>query len=235
MTEQTTEPKSFRWSFSQWESYNSCPARWKYKSVLKLPGSPPGPAAARGLQIHDSVENFILGRIDAPELHPAVKQKYIPILRTFKDHPNGDRYTEKRIAFDKDWHVCSPESKTHVALLAVLDAARFIKEDDVGVLRIGEWKSGKPKDTHRDQRSLYAMIGYKLWLADRVEVTTYYLEDTAPPARMVLKTEEGWVALRDQWAGRISQMQRDEFCAPKPGIHCRWCDYAKAKGGPCQF
>ena len=20
-----------------------------------------------------------------------------------------------------------------------------------------------------------------------------------------------------------------------PGVHCRWCDYAKSQGGPCQF
>jgi hypothetical protein len=52
------EKPPFRWSFSQWETYNGCPAKWKFKSVLKVPGGPPGPAAARGTEIHASVEEY---------------------------------------------------------------------------------------------------------------------------------------------------------------------------------
>jgi hypothetical protein len=234
----TAEPTPvFRWSFSQWENYNSCPARWKYKSVLKVPGSPPGPAAARGLDIHASVEEYILGKIPESELHTAVKKKFIPVLDAFRNHPNGDRYCEKKLGFDADWYLCSPMSKTHTACVAVLDAVRYTKKTNVdeGFLHIGEWKSGKPKDTHRDQRLLYAMFGWKAWKPTRVEVTTYYLEDTGPPQRTTLQTEEGYEKLKGVWNDRIALMQRDQFCAPRPGIHCNWCDYAKKKGGPCAF
>lgn len=233
----TSTTKSFRWSFSQWENYNACPARWKYKSVLKLPGSPPGPAAARGLDVHASVEDYIQGKIPASGLHEAVKPKYIPVLDAFRNHPNGDRHTEYKIAFDKEWYLTSPSSKTTAACIAVLDATRYNKPtaEDNGILHIGEWKSGKPKDTHRDQRSLYAMFGWRAWKPTRVEVTTYYLEDTAPPARLTLKDDEGYEKLKDVWQGRIELMQKDQFCAPRPGIHCNWCDYAKKKGGPCSF
>jgi len=103
------------------------------------------------------------------------------------------------------------------------------------VLEIGEWKSGSPKDTHGDQRKLYAMFGMRAWLADEVRVTTYYLEDTAPPQRLVLASQTGFDKLKELWANRIDTMQRDEMCAPRPGLYCRWCDYAKSQGGPCQF
>jgi hypothetical protein len=105
----------------------------------------------------------------------------------------------------------------------------------VGVLHIGEWKSGKPKDTHVDQRKLYAMFGMKAWLADEVYVTTYYLEDTHPPMRLALKSQSGFETLKALWNDRIRTMQRDEICAPRPSYQCRWCDFSKSAGGPCPF
>jgi len=236
---------SFRWSFSQWETYNSCPAKWKFRYVDKLPSQPPGPAAARGLSMHDRCENYILGNIDLPYLlngdptkmfgskkEAKIKETYVPILDQFRDHENGDRYVEHRLGFDDEWYLCGGISKK-AACIGVLDAVRF----DGKVLHIGEWKSGSPKDTHSDQRKLYALFGLRKWNINRLEevrVTTYYLEGTADPARLVVKpTAEQ--KLRDLWQGRVEQMQKDTICAPKPNEGCRWCDYAKSKGGPCAF
>jgi hypothetical protein len=229
MSDHTAEPVNFRWSFSQWETYNQCPAKWAYGSKYKLPRKPPGPAAARGLDVHDTVEHYIKGA-DASTLHEAVKPKYIPVLDAFRNHPNGERYTEKKLAFDSDWYLCSPLSK-FTACVAVLDAVRC--ED--GTVHIGEWKSGRPKDTHVDQRKLYAMFGMKAWIAERVEVTTYYLEDTAPPQRLTINSPKGFDILRNMWDERIKSMRRDEICAPKPNWGCKYCDFSKAAGGPCQF
>jgi hypothetical protein len=225
----------FRWSFSQWEAYNQCPAKWNFQSRMKLPRRPPGPAAARGLQMHDTVEQYIKGG-EPSVLHPDIDKKYIPILDAYRNHPNGDRYTEKKLAFDAEWYLCAPQSK-YAACVAVLDAVRYSKprHTDVGVLEVGEWKSGKPKDTHGDQRKLYAMFGMRAWLADEVRVTTYYLEDTAPPQRLVVSSQSGFEKLKALWIDRISTMQRDQICAPRPGFYCRFCDYAKSQGGPCQF
>lgn len=238
MSDVEVEKPAFRWSFSQWETYNQCPQKWNFQSRLKLPRKPPGPAAARGLELHDTVDQYIRGGAPAV-LHSAIKPKYIPVLDAYRNHPNGDRYTEKKLAFDSDWNVCAPQSKS-AACVAVIDAARYIKplgkyDNQPGVLEIGEWKSGRPKDTHADQRTLYAMFGMRAWLADEVRVTTYYLEDTAPPQRTVLRGESGFEKLKTLWGGRISTMRRDELCAPRPGFYCRFCDYAKAAGGPCQF
>lgn len=236
----STEIKPFRWSFSQWENYAGCPRRWMYKSVMKLPSSPPGPAAARGLEMHDRAERYIKGElesIEAPgELRfgdkkaATIAEKYVHVLDDFKNHPNGERHTEFRMAFDDEWYLTGGYQSANTWCIAILDAVR----GQHGVLNIGEWKSGKPKDTHVDQRKLYALAGFRRWLVDEVRVTTYYLEDTAPPDRLVVKaTAED--KLKALWNGRVEQMQRDKICAPKPGVHCRWCDYAKAKGGPCAF
>jgi len=233
----------FRWSFSQWENYQGCPRRWHYKSVMKLPTAPPGPAAARGLSMHDRVENYILGNIDkemllngdptkrfGPKKEASISEEYFHVIEEFKEHPNGDRYTEHRLGFDDEWYLSGTISKT-TSCLMVLDAARCSDN----VLRIGEWKSGSPKETHADQRKLYALGGLRKWIGvEVVEVTTYYLEGTAPPAKLSVKSsaEEKLKAL---WNGRVEQMQRDTICAPRPHDGCRWCDFAKAKGGPCAF
>jgi hypothetical protein len=230
----------FRWSFSQWETYNQCPAKWKYQYVMRLPRST-APAAARGTIIHESVESYIKGEFVSDEyVHPAVKRKFIPILDEFKDHPNGARYTEFKLALDFDWNLV-PESHPSASCVMVLDAVRVggawqgpDKGEDDGLVRIGEWKSGSPKDTHPDQRKMYAMAGFAQWNAKSVEVTTYYLEDTAPPARLTV-ADTAYDRLKAFWTERRDLMIRDEICAPRAGFYCKWCDYAKTKGGPCHL
>lgn len=233
-----TSPNRLRWSFSQWETYNGCPARWNYQSVLKLPRTPPGPAAARGLEMHDRADKYITGEID--DLSPPsrmfgskrpvlITDKYKAVLDQFRNHENGDRWAEKQMAFDDDWSL-SGRTAPNTRCIMVLDATRCSKS----VLHVGEWKSGKPKQTHADQRKLYALGGLRRWMVDEVIVTTYYFEDTAPPDRLVVKhTAEQ--KLKDLWRGRVEQMENDQIRAPKPGNDCMWCDFAKTKGGPCQF
>jgi hypothetical protein len=105
------------------------------------------------------------------------------------------------------------------------------------IAHVGEWKSGKPKDTHVDQRKLYALGSLLKWhWVDEVHVTTYYVEDTAPPERLkVANTASANEKLKTLWRSRTDLMQSDKLCAPKPGIACNWCDYSKKKGGPCVF
>ncbi len=235
--------KDFRWSFSQWENYNGCPARWKYKSVMKLPGSPPGPAAARGLLIHGTIEDYICGR--SQTLHKDIHPKYVPVFDQFRDHPNGERHCEYKFGLTQDWLVAGPLLGQRTWCMLVLDAIR-VGDDHKGphatrptplVAHVGEWKSGKPKDTHGDQRKIYALGALKRWVdVEEVIVTTYYVEDTHPPQRLkVANTQSAHDKLQALWQGRVDMMQKDKICAPKPGMACNWCDYAKKKGGPCVF
>jgi len=219
-----------RWSFSQWETYNSCPAKWKFGSVMKLPRQPPGPAAARGLEIHDSVEKYIHTG-DRSVLHGAIKSKYIPIFDELRNHENGDTYTELKLGFDVDWAV-SPPASPYTSCIAIMDGVRYAND---GTAHVYEWKSGKPKETHADQRKLYAVAAQIKYKAAKVNVTTFYLEDTEVPQRIVVSERGVRNTLIPLWDGRIAMMLRDEFCAPKPSFGCNWCDFSKKKGGPCKF
>jgi len=201
--------------------------------------------------MHERCERYIKGEIGEHDcMHgdktlrfgdkraAVIHTKFLSVLDAYKNHPNGDRGTEKKIAFDKEWSLCSWKSE-HARCVAVLDAFRYGGErgsydTENRVLRIAEWKSGRPKDTHADQRSLYALFGLRLWLASTAYVTTYYLEDTAPPARLTTVASD-IPKLKAIWMRRAELMERDKMCAPRPGYYCSYCDYSRAKGGPCIF
>lgn len=238
----------FRWSFSAWERYDGCAFNYKLRYIERLPSSPPGPAAARGLDLHDRVEKYITEQNRNPNIMQygdptkrfgdkkaaRIHDKYIPIIEGYKEHPNGDRHCEKQMAFDSQWYLTGFTTK-YSACKAVLDAVKFtIHDDGLKELDIGEWKSGSPKERHADQRKLYALFGLKGWLADKVNVTTYYLEHDIKPVRLSV-TPDNWDKLVALWEARRGQMQSDKIFAPKPGDHCNWCDYAARKGGPCKF
>ena len=234
----------FRWSFSQWETYNQCPAKWNYASVMRLPRQPPGPAASRGLDMHDRCERYIKGEIPlSTALYgtgerfgskgPAkISLKYASVLDQFKEHPNGDRHTELEISLDREWYLCGGSLTNKKAFVnGFMDAVRVLD----GVAHVGEWKSGQPKPTHKNQRELYALFSLRKFLGiEQVIVTTYYLEDTHPPQQLAVKaTAED--KLKTIWMQRAEGMENDKICAPRPNDGCKWCDFRKSLGGPCEF
>jgi CRISPR/Cas system-associated exonuclease Cas4 (RecB family) len=231
-----------RWSFTSWSTYNTCPAKYKFKYIEKVPGLPAGPAAARGTEIHESIANYItMDDCDPDKLHPAVnKEVMLPVFDMYRDHGNGLRFVEVPIYFTKQWEDTIKGHPNRWGM-AVFDAVRVggdwrVSDDPhATVISIAEWKSGKPKDDHKEQRSLYALAGFARWIEPvEVRVTTYYVENTAPPARLTVKrsAEE---KLQKLWNGRVEQLTEDEIMAPRPGYYCRWCDYSKERGGPCMF
>jgi hypothetical protein len=220
-----------RWSFSQWDTYNSCPAKWKYKYVDKLPDMPTGPAAERGTLIHSTVEAYI-ETCGATPLHEAVKPKYVGIFENYMlKAANAEVGLEKKIAFDYMWFPVEPGSPKAWAVM-IFDAVAVLP---TGEIRIGEWKSGKPKVTHPDQLDLYMLGSLLHWKdAPRVTATTHYLEATAPCSEQRME-RLGIPLWQDIWRGRVEVMERDKTCAPHPGLGCNWCGYSKRRGGPCGF
>lgn len=62
-------------SASQIETFALCERKWFFKSIMGLP-TPENPAAALGKEVHDSIERYLLGQIDATELHPLARRVY---------------------------------------------------------------------------------------------------------------------------------------------------------------
>lgn len=213
-----------RWSFSMWTTYNTCPSRFNYRYRQRLP-DPPSPAAQRGSAAHDTAERYVRGH---SMLLPTKDNYLLDVFNKFRQWPNGDRHTELKITLTDEWTLTSPQNDD-AYVTGVLDVVGYHK----GVVEIGEWKTGKPKDEHKEQRSLYALLGLRRWLPREVQVTTYYMDNTAPPARLTVK-DTAEPKLIQIWDGRAKQMLTDDTCAPRPGFYCRWCPYSRDKGGPCK-
>lgn len=217
-----------RYSYSQWEAYDDCPQKWKFRSIDRLPQGPSGPAAQRGQLIHDSIESYINGA-DRSVLHPDIHPDYVEVFDEYRHWPTGDRWAEREFGVTPDWKMTGkkePDSR----LMAVLDVVGANKN----IVDIGEWKSGKPKDRHVEQRKIYACVGMTYWPhAEQIIVTTHYVENTAPSEKLIV-SPRGAQKLMKIWDQRFDRMDSDKICGPRPGFYCRWCDYSREKGGPCK-
>jgi hypothetical protein len=82
---------------------------------------------------------------------------------------------------------------------------------------------------------LYGIMGLKHYPeVKRVETSAVYLDsghegmDGSLIPAMLPKTIEKWEPIA------VKMMSATDY-EPCPGNACRWCDYKKAKGGPCLY
>jgi len=173
--------------------------------------------------VHSKIEGFITApfRADYPVDH------HRDVLDRYRDPSNGELFTEYKVAFDDDWQRTLPTAD-NVRFVGVFDAVL----NRAGEVEIGEWKTGKPKDTHGDQRRLYALMAFQTWEPEVVTATTYYFDATSKPQILTAKKSAVGKLIKI-WNDRHDQIERDTFHPPRPGFHCRWCDFSRTKAGPC--
>jgi len=221
-----TEPKQTitQWSYSRWRDYEQCPALAKYKYIDKRK-EPDSPAMSRGSDIHKAAEVWLSTekRTPLPESLALFKAEFQGLKR-LKAQP------ELEWAFTQAWeptgwfdHNCWVRIKTD---------AFAVKAGKLGV--VVDFKTGKQRDSHQDQLSLYA-IGAMLMAPEITVADTqlWYLDLGKQDGRTF-----GRSALEDlkaEWAAKTRALLSDTMFAPRPSEACRWCAHSKKKGGPCAF
>lgn len=220
--ENGVDPDKFRFSFSHWENYSQCPRRWKFKNVDCLPTAPVGPAAQRGTIIHGQCDAYVMNESDkVPDI-----DFHLDVLEDLRNF-NGDKGCEDKVEYSAAWEILPKKSAdTHYVL--IFDAWRV----NDGTLEIFEWKTGKPKDSHQDQRKFYITGGFAKYDFQNIEATTYYLDGTEGPQNTKAK-RSAQPTLIKLWKDRRELMLEDNFYPPRTGFHCRWCDFSRLKKGPC--
>jgi CRISPR/Cas system-associated exonuclease Cas4 (RecB family) len=224
-------PSNFTaWSYSRLSDYKRCPAYAKYKHLDRLP-TESGPAADRGTAIHKGAEAFVL--------RPLVK--LLPELRLFKAKLLELRGMRKVVqveamwGFDRNWQPIAWNDWKNCWLRIKMDANYLVPRKPV--LHMIDWKSGKPKpEEHMEQLKLYGVGGLRTHQHIKEAVGFLHYTDHGPKhdAKLVVKREEEKKLIKF-WEGEVKPMFNDRRFAPKPGPHCNWCDFAKAKGGPCRY
>lgn len=215
------KPMITAWSYSRLSTWETCPAKAKYKFLDKLP-EPDSPAASRGSEIHSLAELYIKG--DLKQLPVELEQ-----VSEFLEPLMGGQ-TELQLAFTKDWEACSwfgPQVYCRVVFDVVkVDGARGVVVDH---------KTGKQRqEEHTDQLRLYALTSFVQWPeVEEIEAQILYI-DHGERMRMTFK-RDSLPELKEYWDNRASKMMADDIFSPKPNPGCRWCAFSKSKGGPCIF
>ena len=214
-------------SYSRYGTHLKCGFKYDltYIQKIKTTPQPPSPAMERGSLLHNSAEDYVLGKI--PELHPELKP-YGQWLHSLRE--NYDCKPELKWGITLDWQFTEFDDDQAMAR-GIWDLLIKTPEPE---LSIKEYKTGKVYQEHSEQRELYAMAGLVMFPEyDSAECETVYFDKVTSEATTV--TREQLPALKEKWEQRFHMMGLKESWIPNPNWTCRYCEHARDQGGICRF
>lgn len=174
----------------------------------------------------------MLGEISTVTEDLSFYQNFLNGLKAYENYP------EHKIALDRDWKwtLWNSEDVWYKGVLDLLVLKRQHK--GVGGLpteaTVFDWKSGKQYPDHDDQKSIYSLAAYSQFPSVlSVRAVHVYLDLGKNTAKTFHRDEMH--ELRQYWTDRAAKLEGASSFLYNPGWHCRYCAFAKDKGGPCQF
>jgi len=231
------------WSFSRYNVYKLCPAKYKYSSIDKIK-EPPNPAMARGDELHKAAEAYIKGV--EKKLHPELVgvKKDLDIFKKMFKKDHESMVVEDTWAFTKEWDTTYWNDWVGCWLRVKLDLAYHIDNE---TLEIRDWKSGKFRpemnEEYVEQLELYACVAFLMHEhIQKVIPKLHYVDEKTiwPPSdKQIIFTRKDLPKLKALWEKRVKPMFNDKSFAPRPNSKCQWCFYRKgnkaAGGGQCKY
>jgi DNA helicase-2/ATP-dependent DNA helicase PcrA len=240
----TTYPLQPNFSYSQLNSYKTCPLQYKYLYVLKIPTLPTA-SASFGTTIHKTLQNFYAEfiknkKINKIKLIKIYKKNWIPIGYSSRSH-------EERMKKEGEMILNNYFDKYHNSSLNILGLEKPFKikiSDDIFLsgkidridksknneIEIIDYKTGK-KPAERDlsknmQLTIYSLAAqdknsYNKKLAD-INLTFYYLQ--TPEKITLKKSTEDLLKTKDEIIQIVKEIRKNEFNA-NPGKHCDFCSF----------
>lgn len=220
------------WSYSRYADYKQCPLRFKLKYIDKLPTAG-SPAMERGNVIHKMAEDYVKAQgKKKPKLPAELKGVALEV-----EHCRAaGGIAEMPWGFRNDWSWTGrPDWFGKEVWFRMKADVAVSYDDDTGL--VGDWKTGRKYDTNKDQILLFgaaALQRFPNWT--EVDVRLWYTDQ--PPndneVQEVITAKEG-ALIRKDWDKKVLPLFKDKRWAPTPNDKCKWCDFSKAKGGPCKF
>ena len=208
------------WSYSRYGTWKKCPAQLKF-SMEHTGEREQHPAAARGQSMHKNIEDYLLGKVELM-LELAYYHEFLTAIR-------DEAVPELPLALDAAWSPVDWDDPDRW-WRGILDCV--IELD--GVPYIYDWKTGNEYGDHRDQREIYAaaydsasgpfedIVVIHCYLDKKQNTVSHFKNEDLPP-------------IRKKWEKNIEEMFNDKAMVPNPGFHCRFCQFRRDNGGPCQF
>lgn len=244
------------WSFSRWSVYDQCPLKAKLQFIDKIqePSDPNGPMA-RGDAIHKAAQAYIEGPGRTMKLIPELKgvNSTLQMLRKRYRADPESMTVEQTWAFKSDWTRTTWNDWRGCWLRIKVDVSWQEIDEDVLVVHVKDWKSGKFSPQYNLpeyllQLDLYATGALTIFNDDdfpkvRVLPHLHYTDaQLTYPATGEEKvyTQKDKKRLQKEWTNRVKPMLNDTTFQAKPNSKCRWCFYGQAgkvKGGPgiCRY
>jgi CRISPR/Cas system-associated exonuclease Cas4 (RecB family) len=210
------------WSYSRWSDYEKCPLLAKFKHVDRIK-EPENEAMKGGLKAHDSLADFLAGKIELPE----VGNRFATLLMQLRElEPLHDQ----EWGFTNQWRPTGWFDK-NCWFRSKLDSAVVYDDHTADVV---DFKTGKESPTHAGQAELYAIsILVRYREVSHVIARFWYLDTGAESVFRYSRNDLD--ELIKKWEDRVQPMLNDTIFAPRPGKHCKYCFYAKSNNGNCKF
>jgi RecB family exonuclease len=156
------------------------------------------------------------------------------LVRLRKRRNAGKVEVELELAFTKRWTMTDWLAKD-VYLRVKIDVVEKLPKKAV---HITDWKTGQVRDssTYDDQLNLYALALLHTGVYRQAKARLIFTDHGKTIARPAGEMEMGDVPFaRQVWDDRAGRMLTAKDFPPNPNYTCKWCAFAKSKGGPCKF
>lgn len=226
------------WSYSTLSMWQQCPRRVYFAKIGKIKAKKSA-ALQKGVDLHAVCEAYLKGKISEKEAAKQFKsiykeqltdrdlQKNIEELSTLK---NYGAKSEQQLSFNRAWETTQGWESSENWLRMAIDVEYKVDRKTHVVI---DFKSGKLRSSHAQQLELYglAVLITKPSL-ETVLLFAYYLDraEYAPFGEVRRVAVE---KLKLKWDQLTGKMFLDTEFIAKPGPLCKWCEYSKLSGGPC--
>jgi DNA helicase-2/ATP-dependent DNA helicase PcrA len=231
-------------SYSQLDTFMTCPLQYRYRYILRIP-VPPSAALSFGDTMHKTIRAFY--ELVRKGAHPT-KQDLLQLLDDNWSHVGyGDKKYEEKMkrrgkellegffdkGYDPDVIPTALEEPFKLKITPTLTLGGKIDRIDTlkdGTTEIIDYKTGtapKVRDPKKDlQLTVYAMAGadegvYKK-ASEKVIVSFYFFEGQTKIS--ATRTKEQLIAAKEEIAKRADDISRSDF-HPTPGKYCDFCEF----------
>jgi DNA helicase-2/ATP-dependent DNA helicase PcrA len=229
-----------RLSYSQIDTFQTCPLKYKFRYLFKIP-SPSPHAANFGSSVHNTLNEFYQqlqkGTTATLELlHELYEKNWIPSGYDNKGHElarkkKGLEILERFFEQEKRSGLIIPvylERSFHLKIGTLAFTGRIDRIDKLadGTYEVIDYKTGSSKrksDLKKDlQLSLYALACQEVFKIPVQKLSLYFLEDASKIS--TTRTAEDLEEVRGEFEKLAGELKTSNFEA-NPDDHCRYCEF----------
>lgn len=226
-------------SYSQLDTFKSCPLKYNYNYLMKVP-TPPSHAANFGSSVHETLNEFYLRlkkgeKVDFDLMKELYEKSWIPYGYESKAHENTRK--KKGLEILKNFYDTNSDPFVIPAYLERPFNLRIgdfwisgridrIDRGADGAFEVIDYKTGrlrKGANLKNDlQLSIYALACRDVFGFNADSLSLYYLEDNEKVS--TTRSDEDTTAVEAQVLELFEEIKNSKF-PPTPGFQCKFCDF----------